>query len=98
MVTNVFPGVVSLTWEPPASEHHNGEITGYVLTVIDIESSSLESQNKEIETTATSVTIRSLRPSWSYNFTVRAVTVVGRGPSSYPVTIVTLHGGKYMYV
>ena len=94
-VTNKAAGAVSISWLPPTPEHWNGEITGYVVTITDLNSFQREREMEiEIDTNVTSLIKRGLRTSRQYNFTVAAVTVKGRGPSSHPVYILTLFGGE----
>lgn len=85
MVTNVGPRTVFLSWQPPLPEDQNGVIIEYIVRTVDIGNS----QTTEDQTTETNSTIRRLIYSQKYNFTVAAMTIIGRGPFSDPVTIIS---------
>ena len=92
-VSNVAPGVVSLQWLPPPLENQNGEITGYVLQITDLEL-PMKTEEVELDDVTTSAVKRGLKTAHLYNFNVAAVTEKGRGPFSHTISIHTLHDGK----
>lgn len=84
-ITNLDPRTVFLTWDPPPPEDHNGIITGYTVQVFDVENS----RTSEVETTETGITRSGLKHGQKYTFSVAAKTVIGRGPFSDSVSIIT---------
>ena len=95
LVKNTAPGLVSLAWLPPAPEHQNGVIIGYVLRVTDLHSFRKDRETEQVVDTAVTSIIRGgLRTTRHYNFTVAAVTLKGRGPFSDPAHLLTLFGGE----
>lgn len=77
-----------LSWISPPLEHHNGEITGYVINVTGSETQQFTSES-------TNVTIFTLEPFTVFSFTIAARTSAGTGPFSSPVTLQTLEDGTY---
>lgn len=80
-----------LSWEVLPLEHHNGILQGYNVTIIE-----LETGIKSYYSSATSMlTIPSLHPAYSYEWSVAAFTRIGHGPSSSPLNrIQTLEDGN----
>ena len=76
-------------------EKQNGDITGYVIRLIDLE--HLVKTEHIIDSAATRYAKEGLKTAHHYNLSVAAVTIKGWGAFSYPVSIVTLHGGKETY-
>ena len=48
----------------------------------------------QASSTTTNITIQSLRPFTTYNFTIAAMTSAGSGPFSIPLTVQTNETGK----
>ena len=92
-VTNVSPGVVILQWLPPPDDKHNGDITGYVIRIVNLEQ-LIEAEEMEVDD-VTSKIISDLKTSHAYNFSVSAKNIAGLGPFSHSSSILTLHGGKF---
>ena len=84
---------VTLKWNAPLAEERNGAITGY-----DIQVSRDNSLLSVVTTTGEQITIESLDPQNTYFFKVAAKTSVGRGPFSTEIPVITIIGGKCMYV
>jgi hypothetical protein len=66
---------VSLSWDPPPAEHHNGKLTGYIVKY-GTSADALSSK----ETDNTSITICDLNPNTEYTFQVSAKNEAGNGP------------------
>ena len=83
---------VTISWNPPALENQNGVITGYVINLTltvgsgDISQYSSSSDN---------ITVGSLHPFTTYDFTVAAQTSVGTGPYTTSSTVMTPEDGIY---
>ena len=78
-----------MKWDPPSFYHRNGIITHYKINVIEIET-GLTFQHTAY---STSITVSSLHPAYTYEFTVAAYTV-GLGPFSFPFNITTDEEGN----
>ena len=83
-LTKVSALSVTLTWEPPATEHQNGLITGYIVTIYR---GSEQEQRKE--TADNSTTIDSLSGNTHYKLYLAARTDIGIGPNSDAVDFKT---------
>ena len=70
---------LELTWNPPQAELRNGVIRQYVIDVV-IENTD-QSDNLLVDGRTLSFIVRSLRPSFTYTFSIRAITVA-QGPSA----------------
>ena len=81
---------IELEWEPPPTEHQNGEIVSYTLLCSEIDSDGMVTKHIS---TSTMMTITGLHPYYTYNCSVAAVTV-SQGPFSDPVSITTFEDGK----
>ena len=89
IVTNVTSTSVSLSWEPPQMNLHNGVIRHYLIMVSETNTGT----NSSHRTTAnTAFTIRMLHPYYTYVFMIQAVTVAA-GPFSSSITAVTHQDG-----
>ena len=85
---------VTLSWAPPLTQDQNGVITGYSLQIF-IQQPSGTSLLRETNVSSNGSTVDSLHPYTTYLFKVAAMTVVGRGPYSYSVSITTQSAGKF---
>ena len=81
---------VSIQWDAPPDEHHNGIIRKYIVNVTIVETG--DTWNTTFS--GTSAIIGSLVPSFTYQFTVTAYTVAA-GPYSTVVTIVMPEDGMF---
>ena len=74
---------------PP--EYHNGIIQGYNVTITELETGI----EFHYLSTMSVLTIPSLHPAYSYEWSVAAFTQIGQGPSSFPLNrIQTLEDGN----
>ncbi len=85
----VLPRQVQLSWSPLPHELTNGIITGYIVTVLGVESN----ESYTVDTVATRYSVTTL-PYTSYMFSVSASTDIGTGPPSPEVVIETPEDGK----
>ena len=79
-----------MSWGPPLTAYHNGEIIGYNVTLI---TASLQIVNT-IFSPYNSTTVQSLYPHTYYGIFVAAITSAGVGPYSTPVTFITDESGR----
>ena len=90
---------VVLSWQAPHMDEQNGHLLSYILEYsisgspdaaqeisVPVDSSGGGNQQRVVE---------GLQPYTIYQFRVRAVNVVGAGPFSNPVVIITLEDGKW---
>ena len=81
---------VDLSWSPPPTEHHNGVIRQYTVRMVVQDTGEIFTHS----TVGLSITVGSLHPYYTYNFSISAVTVVP-GPYSVPITVQTLPDSKF---
>ncbi len=82
-----------INWTPPKPEDQNGEIRYHInVTETDSRGSSFQ-----LATASTSITISSLRPFTHYEVRIAAYTVVGDGPYSSPINVVTREAGTSIF-
>ena len=81
---------VTLSWAPPPTQYQNGVIMGYTLQVFNAQQSLL----RETNISSNGSTVNSLLPFTTYLFRVAAMTVVGRGPYSEYLTVLTKEDGR----
>ena len=79
-----------LNWNPPDVDDQNGIVRYYVVNVIELPTANMF----QFTTNATSLTITSLHPAYTYEITVSAATI-GPGPFSPAVTLQTAEAGRY---
>ena len=84
------PYSVSLTWNPPPDDEHNGILTGYVVNVTVLENNGSFS----LVTKNSSLVLDKLKPFRTYMFAIAPMTVVGFGPTGVLFTIKTPQTGK----
>ena len=82
----------SLQWQSPSNEQLNGELIGYLVMVIELNTGAIYTNH----TSTPSIALNYLHPYYSYNCSVAAVTV-STGPFSDSITIQTAQAGKYTY-
>ena len=90
-VTVLTATSISISWEPPQPEQHNGVLMGYLVSITEIETQTVF----QLSTNNTILVVSMLHPSYNYACRVAAVTVAS-GPLSFPVTIQTLETGKFI--
>lgn len=81
---------LTLSWNPPPPQHHNGVITEYLVTVLGL--STLTSTS--LTTNDTELTVTGLVPYSGYEVTVAAFTSEGSGPHTDPFLLQTEQDGK----
>ena len=97
---------ITLSWEPPSLEEQNGLLVQY--HVISMETQILyldngildspmgENFNRTYDVSeGRTQLIDILHPSYNYTVRIAAATVVGIGPFSDPITVMTLEDGEY---
>ena len=87
--TAVTSTSVNLSWFPPSTEHHNGVIRNYTVRVVVQDTGEIFTHS----TDQLSITVESLHPYYTYNFSVSAVTITP-GPYSVPLIVQTLPDSK----
>ena len=88
-VDEIYPDSIELSWNPPPPQNHNGEITGYNITV----TATNNGITFTVFSVANSTVIGSLTPFTTYIYSVAAVTNAGTGPFSSPNTVTTAESG-----
>ena len=96
-----------LTWEPPFLEKQNGLLIQYHVIVMEtkilyLDNGTVVSQMGMNRNRTYNVSegrtqlIDMLHPSYNYTVRIAAATVVGIGPFSDPITVMTLEDGEYL--
>ena len=85
---------ITLSWDPPPVDEQNGIITRYMISITELETG----RSFSLFSPTTSVNVTSLHPYYTYNCTIAAVTIVGDGPYTTTINIVTLQDGKLVCV
>ena len=99
---------ITLLWEPPLLEQQNGLLIQYHLIVIEtqiiyLDNGTVMSQvgingNRTYNVSeGRTQLIDMLHPSYYYTVRIAAATVVGIGPFSDPITVMTLEDGEYVF-
>ena len=83
---------ILLSWDLPEPTGRNGLITGYTIQILEVPTNLTLSYNL---TNRTDFLVDSLHPYYDYQCSVAAVTVVGAGPLSAPVTVRTDESGEH---
>ncbi len=84
---------ITLQWAPPTPEDQNGEIR-YRVNVTEVDN---RGNFVQFSTASTSMTIQSLHPFIKYEIRIAAYTVVGDGPYSSPINVMTKEAGTLLY-
>ena len=97
-VVPISPSSVTVSWNPPQIQHHNGEITSYKIRYhIDgnhpVKETTVSAQSGG-SNAGQSTNITGLDPYQLYVFEVLAINNFGEGPSSEPVIIRMPEGGN----
>ena len=100
---------ITLLWKPPSLQEQNGLLVQY--HVIIIETQILYFDNGRVisqlgmsfnrtynVSEGRTQLIDMLHPSYNYTVRIAAATVVGIGPFSDPITVMTLEDGEYVNV
>ena len=80
---------ILLTWDAPPVEGQNGIITGYTVTITELETGEVSTMFTE----SNNLTLYPLQPFTTYGFIVLAQTVVGSGPATHFVSVTTHEEG-----
>ena len=97
---------ISLSWEPPSLEEKNGLLIQYHVIIMEtqilyLDNGTVMSQIGMNRNRTYNVSegrtqlINMLHPSYNYTVRIAAATVVGIGPFSDPITVMTLEDGEY---
>ena len=79
-----------LSWIPPLLERQNGIIISYTVKVVVVQSGA----DFQVPSASTVVRIDTLEPNTMYDFSVAAMTSIGRGPFTNIVNITTPQEGN----
>ena len=85
---------ITLFWDPPPVDAQNGIITRYLISITEVKTG----RSFSLFSPTTSVNVTSLHPFYTYNCAVAALTIVGDGPYTTSIAIVTLQDGKLVFV
>ena len=80
---------ISLSWDPPSLDEHNGIIREYLVNITEVDTGRTFERSSTVE----SLVVTSLHPYYSYSFTIAAITV-GLGPFSEAVVVQTPQDSK----
>ena len=83
--------MILIFWNPPPLVNQNGIITGYQVMVTNLNRTN--SSAITINTNNTSYVVMGLQINTLYNFKVAAMTIIGLGPFSDPVSNQTFEDG-----
>ena len=89
--THINSSALRLTWEPPAPEHRNGIIRGYVINATALESGE---HFQWRSTNTLSLIVGGLHPYYNYHLFIRAETI-GAGPFSHILSILMPEDGNH---
>ena len=90
VLTAIDSRTLLLSWMPPPFEHQNGIIREYRVNITERETGMAY----HLTTAATSLTVPSLHPFYTYNCTVAAFTIA-EGPYSFEVNITMPEDGTF---
>jgi len=96
---------IMLSWEPPSSEEQNGLLVQYHMIVMEtqilyLDNGTVISQMGDNFNRTYNISegrtqlIDMLHPNYNYTVRIAAATVVGIGPFSDPITVMTLEDGE----
>ena len=81
-----------LSWTPLPADHQNGEVLGYSITLVAVETGTASQHNSS----STSLTISELHPYYTYQCRVAAFNSAGIGPFTAVVEKMTDQDGMYV--
>ena len=87
---------LQLSWVPPPLSSQNGIITEYVVNVSVMDTG--EQFQRRVVGPASSLTLPSLHPDYTYTYIVAASTAVGTGPFSISSSIRMPEDGKSIFI
>ena len=82
--------MIALFWNPPPADMQNGIIEQYAINITEVATGRLFS----LFSSTTTVNVTSLHPYYEYSCVIAAVTMIGVGPHTSVITVVTLQDGK----
>ena len=85
MVTSRNPASLMMSWQPPLEIDRNGLITGYIIQYTRVGSGDMMSENVNVSSATTILTISGLVAYVNYSVIMAAMNVNGTGPLSDPV-------------
>ena len=100
---------IQLSWDPPVTGEQNGILLQYHVIVMETEIQYLgngmvlsqpgvnRNRTYNVSEGRTQL-IDMLHPSYNYTVRIAAATVVGIGPFSDPITVMTLEDGEYLSI
>ena len=80
---------ILLSWSSPPASEHNGIIRNHVISARELDTGDVHT----LTTSGTQAVLESLHPAYTYEITIRSVTVAP-GPPSIPITVKTLEAGQ----
>lgn len=83
---------VTLLWQPPPTDSHNGIIRGYVVSILENDTGVLNLYNA----TDSTFTATGLHPYYNYEISTAAVTT-HMGPFSSPISVQTDQAGNFIH-
>ena len=86
--------IITLFWDPPPADAQNGIITQYRINITEVETGRFFT----LFSTTTSVNVTTLHPYYTYNCVIAAATMIGVGPYTSVITVVTLQDGTFLCV
>ena len=86
--------IITLLWDPPPADAQNGIITQYRINITEVETGRFFT----LFSATTSVNVTSLHPYYTYNCAIAAATMIGVGPYTSVITVVTLQDSKFLCV
>lgn len=88
------PESISIEWQPPPSEHQNGQILGYKVLFVVNEDGKTVTDAESVEVSDTSVQLNNLQIFTEYKIWVLAFTSAGDSPMSPPIVVRTRDSGR----
>ena len=88
----VNSSTIVLNWNPPDVDDQNGIVRYYVVNVTELQTENMF----QFTANATSLTITSLHPAYTYKISVSAATI-GPGPFSPTLSLQTDEAGKNLF-
>ena len=86
--------IITLFWDPPPADAQNGIITQYRINITEVETGRFFT----LFSATTTVNVTTLHPYYTYNCVIAAATMIGVGPYTSVITVVTLQDGKFLCV
>ena len=91
--SSLSPSSLLLSWDPPSPEERNGDITGYLLNITNLDNETVHQYRTGV---VPGLMVTSLNPYTLYECVVVARTAVGIGQAPAVILILTDEDGKYL--